>query len=60
MSSPIILKRDLTTFAYLANKRTLHDLSLHYMVQKTRRLYQQSYIRRATILKLRRRWMGHR
>ena len=59
MTSPIILKRDLTTFAYLANKRTLHDLSLH-MVQQTRRLHQQFYIRRATILKLRRRWMGHR
>ena len=29
MSSPIILKRDLTTFSYLANKRNLQGLSLH-------------------------------
>ena len=29
MSSPIILKRDLTTFNYLANKRNLQDLSIH-------------------------------
>ena len=33
MSSPIILKRDLTTFTYLANKRNLRSLSLH-MIQK--------------------------
>ena len=51
MSSPIILKRDLSTFTYLANKRNLHGLSLH-MVQKTWKLHQQSYARRATILKL--------
>ena len=51
MSSPIILKRDQTTLTYLANKRTLHGLSLH-MVQKTWRLHQQFYARRATILKL--------
>jgi hypothetical protein len=51
MSSPIILKRDLTTFTYLAKKRSLQGLSLH-MLQKTWRLHQQSYARRATILKL--------
>ena len=51
MSSPIILKRDLTTFSYLANKRNLQGLSLH-MIQKTWKLHQQSYARRATILKL--------
>ena len=51
MSSPIILKRDLTTFTYLANKRNLRGLSLH-MIQKTWKLHQQSYARRATILKL--------
>ena len=31
MSSPIILKRDLTTFNYLANKRNLQGLSLHML-----------------------------
>ena len=31
MSSPIILKRDLTTFTYLANKRNLRGLSLHLL-----------------------------
>ena len=51
MSSPIILKRDLTTFTYLANKRNLRGLSLH-LLQKTWKLHQQSYARRATILKL--------
>jgi hypothetical protein len=51
MSSPIILKRDLSTFTYLANKRNLPGLSLH-MLQKSWRLHQQSYARRATILKL--------
>jgi hypothetical protein len=51
MSSPIILKRDLTTFTYLANKRNLQGLSLH-MLQKTWKLHQQTYARRATILKL--------
>jgi hypothetical protein len=51
MASPIILKRDLTTFTYLANKRNLQSLSL-YMLQKTWKLHQQSYARRATILKL--------
>ena len=50
MSSPIILKRDLTTFTYLANKRNLQGLSLH-LLQKTWKL-QQSYARRVTILKL--------
>jgi hypothetical protein len=51
MSSPIILKRDLSTFTYLANKRNLPGLSLH-MLQKSWKLHQQSYARRATILKL--------
>ena len=51
MSSPIILKRDLTTFTYLANKRNQRGLSLH-LLQKTWTLHQQSYARRATILKL--------
>ena len=51
MSSPIILKRDLTTLTYLANERNLRGLSLH-MIQKTWKLLQQSYARRATILKL--------
>jgi hypothetical protein len=51
MSSPIILKRDLTTFNYLANKRNLQGLSLH-MLQKIWKLHQQSYARRTTILKL--------
>jgi hypothetical protein len=51
MSSPIILKCDLSTFTYLANKRNLQDLSLH-MIQKTWKLHQQLYARRATILKL--------
>ena len=48
---PIILKRDLTTFTYLANKRNLRGLSLH-LLQKTWKLHQHSYARRATILKL--------
>ena len=51
MSSLIILKRDLTTFTYLANKRNLRGLSLH-LLQKTWKLHQQSCARRATILKL--------
>ena len=51
MSSPIILKRDLTTFTYLANKHNLRGLSLH-LLQKTWKLHQQSYTRRANILKL--------
>jgi hypothetical protein len=51
MSSPIILKRDLTTFTYLTKKRNLQGLSLH-IIQKTWKLHQQSYARRATILKL--------
>ena len=51
LSSPIILKRDLTTFNYLANKRNLEGLSLH-MLQKTWKLHQQSYARCATFLKL--------
>ena len=51
MSSPIILKRDMTTFTYLANKRNLRGLSLH-MMQKTWKLHQPSYARRTTILKL--------
>ena len=53
---PIILKRDLTTFTYLANKRNLRGLSLH-LLQKTWKLHQQSYARRATILKLVTGWM---
>ena len=51
MSSPIILKRDLTTLNYLANKHNLQGLSLR-MLQKIWKLHQQSYARRATILKL--------
>ena len=51
MSSPITLKRDMSTFTYLANKRQIHGLSLH-MLQKTWELHKPSYARRATILKL--------
>ena len=51
MSSPIILKRDLSTFTYLEKKQNLHSLSLH-MIQKTWKLQQQFYARLATILKL--------
>ena len=51
ISSPIILKRDTTTLAYLANKRSLQGLSLH-MTRKVWKLHQLSFARRSTIIKL--------
>ena len=51
ISSPIILQRDTTTQNYLAHKRSLQGLSLQ-MTRKIWKLHQQSFARRATIIKL--------
>jgi len=51
ISSPIIIKRDTTTLIYLAHKRSLQGLSLQ-MTRKIWKLHQQSFAKRATIIKL--------